>query len=152
DRASVCVGYADGTILIWDTRTQTQTLGMHASAAIRDLTVTADGQMIALATNDNTIILGTRYDSSWTSAKWTALSANVRQVALTRDGLLVAICTDGTVWFYSPKHQEWLCLVTGTAELTQIVFDSAEARAFVLDVDGHLMCLDLVRVRQSLNV
>ena len=80
-----------------------------------------------------------------------ALSAHARQVALTGDGLLVSICTDGTVWFYSPSHQEWLCLVTGTVELTQVVFDASETTAFVLDVDGHLMSIDLALVRQSLN-
>jgi len=81
-----------------------------------------------------------------------ALSARVRQVALTRDGLLISICTDGTVWIYSSRRQKWSCVVTGTEELTQIVLDDAGARAFVLDVDGHLISLDLISVQRSLDV
>jgi serine/threonine protein kinase/WD40 repeat protein len=152
DNISVCVGYADGVTAIWDMRSQREIRGMSASAAIRDIAVTADGQMVALAANDNTILLGTQHDGVWASATWMALSARVRQVALTRDGLLISICTDGTVWIYSSRRQKWSCVVTGTEELTQIVLDDAGARAFVLDVDGHLISLDLISVQRSLDV
>jgi len=99
DAATVCIGDANGDVILVDTRSWTQTLLLHASEAIRDIAVTSGGQTIAVAANDDTIHVGARHGASWAdpSTTWLTWSARARKIALAPDGLLVAICSDGSI-------------------------------------------------------
>jgi WD40 repeat protein len=151
DQISLCIGYSDGTSMIWDAHNQRLIPLTHSSDAIHDIDITPDGNIIALTVTGSTILLGIRNNQDWTTIPWINIAIPARRVALTRDGMLVAIGTEGTIWLYSTSRQTWLCLRTGTAELTQITFDEAEATAFVLDIDGHLMSIDLMTSRRLLD-
>jgi hypothetical protein len=150
DRATLCIGYSDGTSLIWNAQ-QGAIPWPHASDAIRDIAATADGKIIAVATADNEIRLGARGEQGWQTTTWTTLTANARRIAWTRDGMLISIGSDG-VWLYSSTRRTWLYLRTGTTELIQLQLDEAETTAFVLDDDGQLMTVDLDESRKRLGV
>jgi hypothetical protein len=64
---------------------------------------------------------------------------------------VVAICPDGTVWIYSSHRRTWLCLMTSTTELTQLMFDDTESTALLFDVDGRLISVDLKATRRALD-
>jgi len=148
--AGLWIAYASGDSEILDTRSWRATALPRAADAIRDIAAAADGRMLAMAVNDNTIHLGVgRTPAEMT---WKRFAARVRRVAFTQDGLLVSICTDGTVWLYSPARRTWVCVPTGTAELTQMVFDDTETTLFMFDVSGHLLSLDLAAARRALEV
>jgi eukaryotic-like serine/threonine-protein kinase len=149
--ASLCIGYSDGTSVIWDGRGPGPVAWTRASDAIRDIAVTADGNTIALAIAGNAILLGVRGDAGWPATTWTTLTANAQRIAWTRDGVLVSVGGDGAVWLYSPARRTWLFLRTGTRDLTQILFDDAETTAFVSDFGGRLMTIDLNESRKRLG-
>jgi hypothetical protein len=58
---------------------------------------------------------------------------------------------DGTVWIYSSVRRTWLCLMTSTTELTQLMFDDTESTALLFDVDGRLISVDLKAARRALD-
>jgi WD40 repeat protein len=145
DRISVCVGYDDGRTVIINTRTSEQTLLPRVSGAIRDLAA-SDRVLVLIANDDKMHVV--RAEHGWNSAAWSTLSAPVRSAAVTADGLLISICTDGAVWAYSIQNQAWLCILTGSSELVQLAFDDTETTAFLVNVDGHLMTVDLDAVRR----
>ncbi len=153
DAASVCIRYANGDVILIDTRSWTQTLLLHASEAIRDIAVTSDGQTIAVAANDDTIHVGVRHGASWAdpNATWLTLSARARRIALAPDGLLVAICTDGSIWLYSVDRRAWLYVPTGTSDLSLVLVASDGKTGVTLDADGRIILMDLQRIRSAIS-
>jgi WD40 repeat protein len=153
DAASVCIGYANGDVIVIDTKSWRQTLLLHASEAVRDIALTPDGRTIAVAANDGVIRVGIRHGDAWNDATttWVALTAHARQLALTPDGLLVAVCIDGTVWLYSSTHRTWLCLPTGTADLTLAAVTADGKAGAVLDAEGRIIWVDLMAVRKIID-
>jgi WD40 repeat protein len=153
DGVSVCIGRANGELIVVETTSWQQTRLPRAGDAIRDLAVTGDGRTIAVATGDDTIRLGVRHGEAWTDAAttWTSLAVRARRLALTHDGLLVAVCTDGTVWIYSAARRTWLCLLVGTSDLTHAIATSDGTTGVVFDADGHIISIDLTAVRKILD-
>jgi len=153
DATSVCIGYANGDVFIIDTKSWRQTLLLHASEAVRDIAVTNDGRTIAVAANDDTIHVGARSGDAWTDPKpsWVALTARARKIALAPDGLLVAICTDGTVRLYSSAHRTWLCVSTGTWDLSLVAVSGDGKAAAGFDSDGRIIWIDLELVRGKID-
>jgi WD40 repeat protein len=153
DGASVCIGYGNGDVIIIDTKSWQQTLLLHAPEAVQDIALTLDGRTIAIAANDNVIRVGARHGDAWNDAgtTWTSLAARARQIALAPDGLLVAACIDGTVWLYSPARKTWLCLPTGTADLTLAVLTTDGEAGAVLDAEGRIIWIDLKAVWKELD-
>jgi WD40 repeat protein len=153
ESAEVCIGYANGDVIVIDTKSWQQTLLLHASEAIRDIAFTSDGRTIAVAANDDTIHVGGRYGIAWTDANatWVRLTLRARAIALTPDGLLVAICTDGTVWLYSITRRTWVCVPTGTSDLNLIAISGDGKLGAAFDADGRIIRLDLESVRSVNN-
>src|SRR6185369_9941881 len=114
------------------------------AGAVQAIDVTADGQTIAVATDDGAIHVSTQRKAAVTpgAAVWATLEARARHVALAPDGLLIAACADGTIWLYSPVARRWLCLEIGTAD---------GKAAVTLDRGGRLLWIDLESVRHLLH-
>src|SRR5262249_11191345 len=138
---ALCVSDASGDSVFFDTSSWLQTSSLHTEV-IHDIAAAADSRMVALVARDGTVHLGARHNRR--EITWTSLAGRARRVAFTRDGLLIAICTDGATWLYSPIRRAWLYLVTGTAQLNQLVLDDAEATAFVFDANGQILAIDLI--------
>jgi len=153
DAASVCIGYANGDVVLIDTRSWQQSLLLHVSEAIRDIAITSDGQTIAVAANDDTIHVGVRHGAAWAdpSTTWLTLSARARRIALAPDGLLVAICTDGSIWLYSVDRRAWLCVPTGTSDLSLAMVASDGKTGATFDADGRIILIDLERIRSAIS-
>jgi photosystem II stability/assembly factor-like uncharacterized protein len=124
---------------------------VRASEAIQDIALAPSGDAVAVAANDGTIHLGARRGTTWQAITWTTLAVRARKIAFTPDGLLVAITPDGVVWAYAPRLRAWACIPTTTADLTALVFDDTATTAFVFDVDGQLMSIDLEATRNLLS-
>jgi hypothetical protein len=148
----VCIGHANGEVVIVDTRSGEQSRLFQASAAIRDLAITPDGQTIAVATNDGAVWVGTQQGARWLSpgATWVTLATRAHRVALTRDGVLVAVCTDGIVWLWSPLRRTWLCLVN-ESDPVSVVVSPDDRVAIALDNDGRILSIDLEAARRALE-
>jgi WD40 repeat protein len=153
DRASVCIGYANGDVILIDTKSWQQTLLLHASAAVQDIALTSDGRTIAVAANDDTIHVGTRHGDTWAdeNTTWVTLTVRARRIALAPDGLLVAISTDGTVWLYSSTRNTWLCVPTGTSDLSLVAVSSDGKASAVFDADGRIVWIDLDATRSAID-
>jgi WD40 repeat protein len=153
DRASIFIGYANGDVILVDTKSWRQTLLLHASEAIRDIALTSDGRTIAVAANDDTIHVGAQHGDSWVDASttWVTLTVRARRIALAPDGLLVAISTDGTVWLYSSTRETWLCVPTGTSDLSLVAISSDGKASTVFDADGRIIWIDLEAARRAIN-
>jgi len=55
------------------------------------------------------------------------------------------------VWVHAPGLRAWAYIPTSTADLTELVFDQSATTAFVFDVDGQLMSIDLEAIRKLLG-
>jgi WD40 repeat protein len=151
DGATVLVGLASGEVHVLDLHTGRLAHPVRASEAIQDIAVAPSGDAVAVAANDGTIHLGARRGTTWQAITWTTLAVRARKIAFTPDGLLVAITPDGVVWVYAPRLRAWACIPTSTADLTELVFDDTGTTAFVFDVDGQLMSIDLEATRNLLS-
>jgi WD40 repeat protein len=151
---SVCIGYANGDVIVIDTRSWRQTLLLHASEAVRDIAFTSDGRTIAVAANDDTIHVGIRNGDTWTDTKiaWVTLTLRARKIALTPDEILVAICTDGTVRLYSSTRGTWLCVPTGISDLRLIAVSGDGKMAAVFDEDGRIIWIELELARSVISI
>jgi serine/threonine protein kinase/WD40 repeat protein len=153
DAALVGIGYANGDVVVIDTKSWRQAPLLHTSEAIRDIALRSDGRTIAVAANDDTIHIGVRNGDAWTDARttWVTLIARARRIALTPDGLLVAICTDGTVRLYSLTRRAWLCVPTGTSDLSLVAVSDDSKVGAAFDVDGRVILMDLESARDAMN-
>jgi eukaryotic-like serine/threonine-protein kinase len=153
DKASVGVGYANGDVVLIDTKSWRQTLLLHTQESVRDIALTSDGQTIAVAANDDTVHVGVRHGDTWNDANiaWVTLALRTRRIALAPDGLLVAICTDGTVWLYSSSRKTWLCLPTGTSDLSLVAVSSDGQASAVFDADGRIVWIDLKAAHSAID-
>ncbi len=153
DAASVGLGYANGDVIVVDTKSWQQTPLLHVSEAVRDIAVTSDGRTIAVAGNDDTIHVGIRDEGTWTGAKitWVTLAIRARRIALTPDGLLVAICTDGAVRLYSSTRRKWLSVPTGTSDLSLVVVSRDGKMGVIFDADGRIILIDVESARTTMN-
>jgi WD40 repeat protein len=151
--SSIYVGYADGEVVVIDTRSWRHAVLLRAGEAIRDMAVTPDDRTLAVAANNGIIHVGTRGGDTWTEAgtTWVALTARARWIALTADGLLVANCTGGVLWLWSSVHRTWLCLPTGKADPSMVVVTPDNKAAAALDNDGRIIQVDLDAVRKALD-
>jgi hypothetical protein len=148
---AIAVAYANGDVAMLDTSSWRQDPILHVAHTIRDIAIAANGRTVAVIDSDDTVHIGVRNGDAATdlSIPWTAFPLRAQRVALTPDGLMVAICSDGTVWLYSPERKSWICLPTGTADLT-IVTTSSEGRAAAsFDSDGRITWLDLELAQKS---
>jgi eukaryotic-like serine/threonine-protein kinase len=151
DGATVFVGLASGEVHVLDLNTGRLAHPVRAAEAIQDIAVAPNGAAVAVAANDGTIHLGARRGATWQAITWTTLAVRARKIAFTPDGFLVAITPDGVVWVYAPGLRAWACIPTSAADLTELVFDDAAITAFVFDVDGQLMSIDLEATRKLLR-
>jgi WD40 repeat protein len=147
DGVSICIGYTNGDVIILDTQSLQQIQLQSSRDAIQDMAVSSDGHTLVYATNDNVIHIGSRRGDSWLSATWTNLAMRAHKIALTHDGLLISLAIDGTAWMYSLRYKTWLCLIVSTADLIQLVLDHEENTAFLFDIDGHVMSIDIKMAR-----
>jgi hypothetical protein len=122
----------------------------HVHGPVKHAAISTDGRAIAV-TNGNTIFLGLRPQAPDLS-EWDEFSARVAKLAFTRDGILLVICDDGAIWLHSRANRNWMYLAPGSAALAQVVFDDAETTAFVIDVDGRLLTVDLQKIRQLTHI
>lgn len=150
DSAALCIGYSNGDAYMWDTKQWKRISLTHANDTIRDIATTVDGRSVALAASDGAITVHIRRDNAWTKV-WSGSIAHVRKLAITRDGILLALCADGSVWLLSILRQKWLYTSTGTVELTHVVLDESNSTAFVFDLNGRLVSIDLVAARALLD-
>jgi len=153
DQRTVYAGYADGNVIAIDTTSWQQETLLRGAGAVQAIDVTADGQTIAVATDDGAIHVSTQRKAAVTpgAAVWATLEARARHVALAPDGLLIAACADGTIWLYSPVARRWLCLEIGTADLSRTVVTADGKAAVTLDRGGRLLWIDLESVRHLLH-
>jgi WD40 repeat protein len=147
DGRFVCVGRANGESFMIDSISGQEIPLPRALEGIRDISATADGRLIAVASDDGTVHLGEKHSNTWLLATWMTLRVHVRKIAFTHDGLLIMACTDGTVWLYSSIDHAWQCRMTGTTQLTQIVQDTDKNTAYVFDADGRLLSVDIGALR-----
>jgi WD40 repeat protein len=150
DGAAIAIGYTTGAIEIFEPGSGRRTTTAYASEAIRDIAVARDGETIAVAAGDGTVRLGRRR-GSWHAATWTSLALQARRVAFTRDGLLTSIGSDGAVWLYAPSLRRWGFVKASAAELSALAFDERDATAFVFDVDGRLVSIDVEALRKQIK-
>ncbi|HEX3762877.1 MAG TPA: serine/threonine-protein kinase [Kofleriaceae bacterium] len=151
--SSVSVGFSDGRLLVVNTASGHRAALLHAADAIRDIAVTPDGRIIAVATKGGIVHVGTRGERGWLDAgtSWIDLPVRARRIALTADGLLVAACTDGVIRLWSYPRRSWLCLPTGATDLNMVVTTPDRAAAVSIDTQGRVIWLDLDSVRNTLE-
>jgi serine/threonine protein kinase/WD40 repeat protein len=154
DRRVALGGYANGDVVSIDTQSLQQRIILRASGAVQEISTTPDGSIIAVATTDGIIHIGTRetHQSHVETMKWSALAMRARYQALSSDGLLIVLCTDGTIWMYSVPDRHWLCLPTGRADLRRVVISADGGTAVAIDSEGRLIWIDLVAARKLLDV
>jgi WD40 repeat protein len=150
DHQRLYVGYANGEVIAIHPGSWQQDTLLLGSGAVEEIALRDDGSMIAVATNDGMIHIGTRETAAASAVSWTTLLARARDIALAPDGLLIAACTDGTIWLYSPQRR-WLCLPSGTVELGETVVAPNGKTAVVLDRAGRLLWVDLDAARKLLD-
>jgi WD40 repeat protein len=149
DRQTVYCGLASGDVIAVDTRDHHVAPVMHAIGEIREISVTPDATALVVATDNNTVHVGTRSTATaaWT---WRPLELRVMHHALATDGTLVALCADGTVWLYAVATARWLCLPIGTVDLRSVAINAPGDTAVSLDLEGRLIWIDLQGARQLL--
>jgi WD40 repeat protein len=153
DQRTVYAGNAGGEVIAIDTRTwRTEDL-LHAGAAVQELSVTPDGDTLAVATDDGLIHVRARNDDAPGpgATTWSTLRAHARHQALTSDGLLIVLSTDGTIWLYSVPHRRWLCLSVGAADLRWVAVSGNDTTAVAVDYEGRLISIDLDAARNLLT-
>jgi WD40 repeat protein len=152
DQRTVYAGYASGAVVAIDTRSWRQAIILRGSGAVGDIAVTADGRTVAVATNDGAVHLGTRHDGADPEAPtWVTLAGHANHVALAPDGLVMASYTDGTIWLYAPPRRRWICLPTGTVDISQISVTADGRAAVALDREGRLLWIDLEVARKLID-
>ena len=153
DTTSVGVAYTNGDVDILDTESKRITRVLHATRGIRDIAFARDSRTVAIADDDDVVHVGHLDTGYWSDqrVRWMTFAARARMVALTPDGIVVALCSDGTVWLYVPSEQKWLCLPTGTADLTGIAMSPDGLAAVTFDSDGRIVWIDLDLARKSLE-
>jgi eukaryotic-like serine/threonine-protein kinase len=154
DRQTLYVGHVSGEVLAIDTSTWQQDVVLRAAGAVQEIAATADGQIVAVATNDGTIHVGTRSTGGHArdTVRWQHAPARARHISMTDDGLLVATCTDGAIWLYFAPRQRWLYLPTGTVDLGRTVVTPAGEAAVALGFEGRLLWIDLQAARALLGI
>src|SRR5262249_24506310 len=127
-------------------------IAFHAASSIQELSVTADGDTLAAATNDGLIHVRTRNDDGPPSrtASWSTLHAHARHQALTSDGLLIVLGSDGTIWLYSIPRRRWLCIPVGSTDLRWVAVSANGTTAVAVDYEGRLLSIDLDAARNLL--
>jgi WD40 repeat protein len=145
DQQIVYAGYASGDVVAIDTKTWRSETVLHGNGEVREIAATRDGHVVAVATNDGTIHVGTRDADAASSAvlTWITFAARARHIALAPDGVLVAACTDGAIWLYSAPLRHWVFLPTGTVDFVRAAIADDGSAAVVLDAQGRLLWLDL---------
>lgn len=151
NRPVVYVGYADGEVISINTRTWEQHKILQGRDAVRQIAMSHSGNALAVVTDDGMIhvreaALHTNHDKPW--VEWPALA---RHIVISDTGLLIAACTNGIVWIYSLAQQTWLCLHTGSINLTYSVLTDSERKAIIGDSNGRLIELDLDVAYQLLS-
>jgi WD40 repeat protein len=152
DQRTVYAGYASGDVIAIDTKTWRPEIVLHGSGEVREIAVTRDGHIVAVATNDGTIHVGTR-DADAASAAvltWVTFAARAPHIALAPDGVLVAACTDGAIWLYSAPLRRWVFLPTGIVDFVRTTIADDGNAAVALDAQGRLLWLDLEAARRLL--
>jgi hypothetical protein len=71
-------------------------------------------------------------------------------IALTSDGVLVMTSSNGLLWLYSPPNHHWLCISTGTTDLSKIAMATSGSMAVVPDRESRLLWVDLDAARKQL--
>jgi serine/threonine protein kinase/WD40 repeat protein len=150
---TIAVGYVNGDILLIDTKTHQYNVALKAPEAIRDIAITPDANIIAIAAHNDLIYVGHRNESAWIDIRfaWRTLAIRARRIAFTSDGLMLAIDTDGNVWIYSTSRGSFVCIPTGIADLRVIAIADSNDVAAVLDTDGRIVWIDLEMGRAILN-
>ena len=150
--ALVGVGYANGDIAVIDGDSLKRVVVLRASQAARDIALTTDGHMIAIANSDEIVHVGYSPRGSLVDGhiNWSTFKARAAKIALASDGLLVALSADGTIWLYSAMSHTALYLATGTADLNLVALSADEKTAAAFDTDGRIIVLDLERARRSM--
>jgi tricorn protease-like protein len=135
-----------------DTRTHEQRLLLHASEAIRDIAVNANGD-IAIAAHDDLVYVGHKNGTAWErmTIAWRTLSLRARRIALALDGLLLAIDTGGSIWMYSVSQRTYEMVSAGISDLRVVTISHDGNGAAVLDTDGRIIHVDLEIARSQLN-
>jgi WD40 repeat protein len=153
DTGDVLFAYANGDIVVLDTISWRQSLLLHVTQAVRDIAVSPDGRTIAAVDNDDVVHVGQVIGDTLVSGRiqWTHFPLRAHRIAVSADGLLVATCDDGTIWLFSWRHRNWLCIPTGTADLTNIAISSDNKTATTFDTDGRVIWLDLELARERLT-
>ncbi|MBC7978154.1 MAG: protein kinase [Myxococcales bacterium] len=151
---AVYVGYANGDVVAIDTGSWRQGIVRHGAGPVQEIAVSDKGHTMAITTGDGTIHVATWREGAMapTAGTWTTLAASALHLKLTSDGLLVAASTDGTIWLYSVPRQRWMCLPTGTADITRLVVRGDGKAAVVLDREGRLIKVDLEAARALLDI
>jgi WD40 repeat protein len=152
DRRLLYVGYANGDVIEIDPLSWQGKTVLHSSRAIRDIAISANGDIIAVATNDEALFVGSRASSNTEDITWSVLPARVSHLSLTSDGLLVAPCVNGLLWIYATYQHRWLCLSTGIVNLGWSTMADDDSAAVVLDSEGHLIWVALNDCRKLLNI
>src|SRR5262249_35089558 len=147
-------GYANGDVIAIYSKSWRQETLLRGYGAIQDIVMTDDGRTLAVATNDGTIHVGTRGDdaSSRGAVNWVTLLTRAKDLALAAAGLLTAAGTDGTIWLYSVPGRHWVCLPTGTVDLTKITMTTNGKAAVSSDRGGRLLWIDLDATRKLLGM
>ncbi|HSS01979.1 MAG TPA: serine/threonine-protein kinase [Kofleriaceae bacterium] len=149
----VYVGYTNGDVLAFDTRSWVANIIFRGASAIHEIVLTENEDTIAILTSVGMVYLG-RYQngSNADPAEWEQLVTQSRNIALTSDHLLIAACPDGIVWIYAVNQQHWLCLPLQTAYLGELAVTSNGNTAVALDREGRLISIDLEAARNLLDV
>ena len=105
--------------------------------------------MIAIATEDGMVHVGLRGERGWTAPSWQTFAAPARYLAAS-DDLLVAACSNGAVWFYSPRRRTWVDLQTGAADIGTVALAPDMNRVATVDSAGRLIWIELGPIRRSL--
>jgi WD40 repeat protein len=153
EQKSIIAGYADGDVIAIDPVTWRSETILHASGAVREISVTPETRWMVVATNDGLVHVGTRLDgaSPFEKMSWLDLVVRARHQVLTSDGLLVAVSTDGTIWLYSIPRQQWLCVPIMSADMRWVAIAEDTSAAAALDVEGRLFWVDLNMSRNILS-
>ncbi|HEY6178204.1 MAG TPA: WD40 repeat domain-containing protein, partial [Kofleriaceae bacterium] len=152
DEHTVYAGDVGGDVVAIDTRSWHPETAFHAASSIQQLSVTPDGDTLAVATDGGLIHLRTRDDDAPASGatRWSTLRAHARHQALTSDGVLIVLGTDGTIWLYSTPHRRWLCVPVGATDLRWVAVSANGSTAVVVDYEGRLLSIDLDAARNLL--
>ncbi|MEO7735061.1 MAG: serine/threonine-protein kinase [Kofleriaceae bacterium] len=147
-------GYANGEVVAIHTDSWRGDVVLRGDGAVQELVITDDAHALAVATNDGVIHVGAWREgvSDAATARWSTLAAPALHITVAPDGLLVAACTDGTIWLYSIPRQQWLCLPTGTADISRTAVTADGKAAVALDREGRLIWIDLDAARHFLDV